>query len=87
MSHGYPAERHQVTTEDGYILKMHRIPGKRGETPTSSTGRPVVFLMHGLSSASSAFIGLGPEWSIGKKDNISYINLVPNYGFHLCYGN
>ena len=25
-SKGYPAERHFVTTSDGYILQMHRIP-------------------------------------------------------------
>ncbi len=23
---GYPAETHTVTTEDGYILEIHRIP-------------------------------------------------------------
>ena len=27
---GYPAEEHSVTTEDGYILAMHRIPNPGG---------------------------------------------------------
>ena len=26
MADGYPAETHYATTEDGYILAMHRIP-------------------------------------------------------------
>ena len=26
--HGYLFESHEVTTEDGYILTLHRIPGK-----------------------------------------------------------
>ncbi|PAV79960.1 hypothetical protein WR25_13011 [Diploscapter pachys] len=29
--HGYPVEIHHVTTQDGYIIQMHRIPfGKAG---------------------------------------------------------
>jgi lysosomal acid lipase/cholesteryl ester hydrolase len=28
-SKGYPAEAHWVTTPDGYILGLHRIPGPR----------------------------------------------------------
>ncbi|XP_047474952.1 lipase lipl-4-like isoform X2 [Penaeus chinensis] len=27
---GYPAQTHHVTTSDGYVLQMHRIPGGRG---------------------------------------------------------
>ncbi len=45
-------EVHSVTTEDGYILELHRIPyGKRNVRDSNSTtqkyGRPV-FLQHGL---------------------------------------
>ncbi|XP_061708429.1 lipase 3-like [Cydia pomonella] len=62
VSEGYPAELHQVTTADGYILAVHRIPyGKAGP---SEGRRPVVFVMHGLLGASSNFIFLGKESGI-----------------------
>ena len=28
--HGYPIMQYRVTTADGYILTMNRIPGKKG---------------------------------------------------------
>ncbi|KAG8035475.1 hypothetical protein G9C98_006921 [Cotesia typhae] len=31
---GYYGETHNVTTEDGFILNLHRIPGKLNSTPT-----------------------------------------------------
>lgn len=40
-SKGYKIESHSVTTEDGYILGMFRIPPR-------SPGAPVVLLQHGL---------------------------------------
>ena len=48
---GYPAEVHFVTTNDGYILTVHRIP---------RPGAPVVFYQHGYES-SSADVVLGPS--------------------------
>ncbi|XP_063395700.1 lipase 3-like [Cydia fagiglandana] len=60
-SQGYPAELHQVTTKDGYVLSLHRIPHGRDGSPGP---RPVVFVMHGLMSASSHFLHLGPEYAI-----------------------
>ena len=47
---GYPVEEHFVTTEDGYILGMHRIPyGKGG--PSANSSRIPAFLAHGLESS------------------------------------
>ncbi len=47
QSKGYPAEEHTVTTPDGYILTIFRIP---------NPGRPAVFLQHGLMDASHTFV-------------------------------
>ncbi|XP_059483958.1 uncharacterized protein LOC132201649 [Neocloeon triangulifer] len=52
---GYPAETHFVTTVDGYILQMHRIP---------QPGKPVVFLQHGSLSSSADWLLMGPESSL-----------------------
>lgn len=43
-----------MTTEDGYILTMMRIPGMLGEQVTSV--KPPVFFQHGLFDSSDAFI-------------------------------
>lgn len=67
QSEGYQVETHQVTTDDGYILQMHRIPYRRYEHSSNETNRPVVFLMHGLMSASHAFILIGAEYSMGME--------------------
>ena len=61
---GYPIERHYVTTADGYVLGMFRIPRGRGEGRRNlTTGeqrqqqqrKPVVFLQHALLDSSIAF--------------------------------
>merc|ERR1711962_33506 len=53
---GYPSETHIVTTDDGYILEMHRIPhGKDGPHITDEP-RPVVFIQHGLLCSSADWV-------------------------------
>ncbi len=49
---GYPFEQHAVTTEDGYILYVHRIPS------ANATGK-VVLLQHGLGANAGVFL-FGP---------------------------
>ncbi|CAH2236234.1 jg22045 [Pararge aegeria aegeria] len=62
---GYFSESHCVTTSDGYILEMNRIPyGKYEKKGSSSERRPVVFLMHGLHNSAIAYITLGAGQSI-----------------------
>ncbi|XP_049881145.1 lipase 1-like [Pectinophora gossypiella] len=49
--YGYDFEEHFVTTQDGYILALHRIPGKG----------PPVLLVHGLLFSSDDYVTAGPE--------------------------
>jgi lysosomal acid lipase/cholesteryl ester hydrolase len=44
---GNPAESHTVTTADGYILTLHRIPYSP-KSNRMATKRQIVFLQHGL---------------------------------------
>ena len=52
---GFKFEKHTVTTEDGYILEMHRLnmPG--------SEDRPVVMLQHGILSSSETWVLNGED--------------------------
>ncbi|CAK1544445.1 unnamed protein product [Leptosia nina] len=73
---GYPAERYDVETKDGYILEVNRIP--RGKNPWTLR-RPVVFLMHGLTGCSNSYVELGPKYAMG-------FNLADS-GFDVWIGN
>lgn len=56
---GYPAEAHVVLTNDGYLLTMHRIPGK--------SGSPAIFLQHGVLGSSADWVLTGKGNSLGKE--------------------
>lgn len=60
---GYPSETHKVTTEDGYILTLHRIPHNRNNDAIT---RGVVFVMHGLLSSAADWVVLGPHQGLRK---------------------
>uniref|UniRef100_A0A0N4Z6P2 Lipase n=1 Tax=Parastrongyloides trichosuri TaxID=131310 RepID=A0A0N4Z6P2_PARTI len=60
---GYEGQDIEVTTRDGYILHMHRIP--QGRFQKKNVKRPVVFMQHGLLSSSADFISNLPNQSAG----------------------
>ncbi|XP_042149648.1 lipase member K [Ixodes scapularis] len=66
VSKGYPFERHHVTTADGYILEMHRIPGGKRSCPEPCHREPVL-LMTGLGADSSSFVMDFPGQSMGQE--------------------
>ncbi|XP_048776607.2 lysosomal acid lipase/cholesteryl ester hydrolase-like isoform X2 [Ostrea edulis] len=53
-SKGFPCEQHYVTTKDGYILSIQRIPYSK-KSPTQK-GKPVILLQHGFLSCSSCWV-------------------------------
>jgi len=59
---GYPIENHYVTTSDGYILNLHRIP--HGKDPNKKKKDTPVYLQHGLLCSSADWIVLGPQRSL-----------------------
>nr|UPN66601.1 triacylglycerol lipase 1 [Colaphellus bowringi] len=75
QANGYPVESHYITTSDGYILNVHRIPhGKNGR----NTGK-VAYLQHGILSSSTDWILAGP----GK--GLAYI--LADEGYDVWMGN
>uniref|UniRef100_A0A915BVJ1 Lipase n=2 Tax=Parascaris univalens TaxID=6257 RepID=A0A915BVJ1_PARUN len=78
--HGYPAEVHHITTEDGYILEMHRIPFSKQENGRQrDEQKPVVLLQHG-------FIGSSAVW-VTNLVNQSAGFLFADAGFDVWMGN
>ncbi|GAB1867626.1 Lipase [Camponotus japonicus] len=68
---GYPVETHVTTTEDGYLLTLHRIPGDNGSLP--------VLLQHG-------FLGTSAVWVIlGKGKGLAYV--LADHGYDVWLGN
>ncbi|XP_075234702.1 lysosomal acid lipase/cholesteryl ester hydrolase-like [Lycorma delicatula] len=60
---GYVAERHEIKTEDGYWLTVHRIPRGKGQLPLAN--KPAVILQHGLLSSSAGWVLSGPKNGLG----------------------
>ncbi|KAM8711428.1 hypothetical protein ACLKA7_000550 [Drosophila subpalustris] len=77
-NHGYPAEFHQVTTEDGNLLAVFRIPYSH-KLQNQNRTRPVVLLHHGLDSSSDVWVLCGPDSSLPY--------LLADAGFDVWLGN
>lgn len=69
---GYQGEAHQIETEDGYILKLHRI------VPKIPNGKLPVILCHGILATSADFLIMGREHSIAY--------LLSDYGYDVWLG-
>lgn len=75
---GYPVEEHWVTTEDGYILGLHRIPHGKVKSATGAA-KPVAYLQHALTASSA-------EWAFGPHDkSLAYI--LADQGYDVWMGN
>ncbi|EZA61581.1 Lipase [Ooceraea biroi] len=69
---GYPAEAHVVLTSDGYLLTLHRIPGKDKDSLP-------VLLQHGLLCSSA-------DWIVADKSKgLAYI--LADHGYDVWLGN
>ncbi|VDP13231.1 unnamed protein product [Soboliphyme baturini] len=76
----YPMEEHRVVTEDGYILKIYRIPhGHSRNVMYDFTPKPVVFIQHGLLSSCA-------DW-ISNLRNESLAFVFADAGFDVWLGN
>ncbi|XP_029197906.2 lipase member K-like [Acropora millepora] len=77
-SRGYTYEEHHVTTQDGFILGLQRIPRGRGET-NGIKHKPIVFLQHGILADAS-------NWVLGSsRESLGYI--LADNGFDVWLGN
>ncbi|XP_055906400.1 lipase 3-like [Eupeodes corollae] len=70
---GYPFEEHTVETQDGYLLKLHRIPNN------SQQKRGIALLMHGLSCSSA-------DWVVLKQGKALAYDLADE-GYDVWMGN
>ncbi|XP_025987780.2 lipase 3 [Solenopsis invicta] len=73
----YPAEEHNVTTDDGYNLIIHRIPGS--PLLKNQTKKGIVFFQHGIVASSDIWVLYGP-----KKD-LAF--LLADQGYDVWLGN
>ncbi|KAG5881587.1 hypothetical protein JTB14_034807 [Gonioctena quinquepunctata] len=80
-TYGYKVETHWITTEDGYELRMHRIPHGINDTTNEvhKSTKPAVLLMHGLLSSSADWLVMGPNKSLGY--------ILADAGFDVWLGN
>ena len=76
---GYPLEIHNLYTEDGYLLRLYRIPAKKNEENYKQVLKPPIFFQHGLFDSSDC-------WVCNKEKNC-YAFILANKGFDIWLGN
>uniref|UniRef100_A0A8C0E3K9 Gastric triacylglycerol lipase n=1 Tax=Balaenoptera musculus TaxID=9771 RepID=A0A8C0E3K9_BALMU len=74
---GYPYEKYDIVTKDGYILGIYKIPHGRACLRTSA--KPAVYLQHGLTASASNWICNPP--------NNSLAFLLADAGYDVWMGN
>jgi pimeloyl-ACP methyl ester carboxylesterase len=74
--YGYPVENHDIETDDGYILRVQRIP--HGVTNITQK-KQSVFLQHGLVDSSSTWVMNPPHQSLAF--------ILADAGFDVWLGN
>ncbi|XP_063992549.1 lipase member K-like [Diachasmimorpha longicaudata] len=75
---GRVAERHNVTTEDGYILGLYRLP-PNPKSPKNVGRNRAIFLHHGLAASADCFVIFGKERSLA--------HILSNAGYDVWLGN
>ena len=76
---GYPVETHRVTTRDGYILTLHRIPHGKTKNEGVNPSRPVFYLQHPL-------LGSSADWVLNLPSQ-SLAFMLADQGFDVWMGN
>ena len=64
---GYPLEEYHLKTQDGYILKIHRIPGGSGEKINKTqANKPIAYIVHALTLSAINWVANGRNRSLGE---------------------
>jgi hypothetical protein len=63
-NNGYKVESYEVTTSDGYILTLFRIPPADSD---NRKGKQPVFMLHGIATDSSNWVDVGNR-SLGNNN-------------------
>ncbi|XP_044010332.1 lipase member K-like [Aphidius gifuensis] len=79
---GYQAEQHNVTTNDGYILNIFRIPRSPSKFTNETVEKPfrkIIFMLSGIATSSNMWVFTG--------SNISLAMQLADEGYEIWLGN